>query len=48
MSATKVIQVKGVDPYDITIGRALLGEAHFNASQQSLSLLSELRSAGRP
>ena len=26
MSATKVIQVKGVDPYDITIGRALLGE----------------------
>ncbi len=26
MSATKVIQVSGVDPYDITIGRALLGE----------------------
>ncbi len=26
MSATKTIQVKGVDPYDITIGRALLGE----------------------
>ena len=26
MANTKVIQVKGVDPYDIVIGRALLGE----------------------